>query len=115
MNKLEQAVIFQRLFSEFMSETGYETKTTFYQDFSIADVFGVFAILETYSTAFKDWKHDVVYVTELTIVLNHKIWEHHEKRPEIAIIYDQLWRELDTWCMDNLNGADLEYFYKITN
>lgn len=27
-----------------------------------------------------EWKTDVEYVTELALVLNHKIWQHYKQR-----------------------------------
>lgn len=101
-------------FSELMlSENGYETKTTFWEDFSIADRFGLPAVKDTFQRAFKDWKTNVEYVTELALVLNHKIWQHYKLRPQLADLYDQLWRQCDAWCADNLKGDDLSYYYRI--
>ena len=51
---------------------------TFWMDFSIADRFGVKAVKDTYHRAFKAWKHDYRYLTDLVIVLNHKIWQHYD-------------------------------------
>lgn len=51
-----------------------EFSTTFWDDFSIADAFGVGAIKDTYNRAFKEWKSDYRYLTDLVIVLNHKCW-----------------------------------------
>ena len=48
----------------------YEPKTTFWMDFSIADRFGANAIKDTYNRAFKEWKTNYIYLTELVIVLN---------------------------------------------
>lgn len=93
----------------------YNYKTTFFNDFTIADVFGIEAVKDTYKRAFKEWKDNVEYITELTIVLNHKIWQHCETNEPLARVYDKLWRELDTWCCENLKGKDLEYFYQTTD
>ena len=41
-------------FKEFMQENGYELQTTFWEDFSIADRFGLMAILDTFNRAFKE-------------------------------------------------------------
>ena len=71
-------------FKEFMQENGYELQTTFWEDFSIADRFGLAAVLDTFNRAFREWKGDYKFLTELTLVLNHKIWQYHEKRPEIC-------------------------------
>ena len=66
-------------FREFMKENGYEVKTTFWEDFSIAERFGLSAIQDTFNRAFKEWKEDYEFLTELVLVLNHKIWQYHEK------------------------------------
>ena len=57
-----------------MNINGYETMTTFWQDFTIADNFGVDAVNDTYNRAFNSWKDDYRYLTELVMVLNWKIW-----------------------------------------
>lgn len=95
--------------------TGYQPITTFYTDFSIADKFGINAIKETYQRAFKEWQHDYKYMTELAMVLNWKIWRWYGKNEEYAKLYDRLWREIDEWCIDNLKGEELEYYYKTTD
>lgn len=38
-------------FKEFMQENGYELQTTFWEDFSIADRFGLAAVLDTFNRA----------------------------------------------------------------
>ena len=43
-------------FKEFMKENGNEVKTTFWEDFSIAERFGLSAIQDTFNRAFKEWK-----------------------------------------------------------
>lgn len=102
--------------SEYMLETcGYVTKTTFYDDFTIADRFGVKAIKDTYKRAFNEWKDNVEYITEFVMVLNHKMWHHHQSNQEIAKVYYELYEKANDWCMDNLKGEDLDYFYKTTD
>lgn len=113
---------------------GYEKKTTFWSDFSIAEVFGkdnvdkgLSAVEDTYNRSFDEWKSNVEYVTELALVLNHKIWYWYgvwEKvedpylknyADKLARLYDKMWRECDGWCCDNLRGKDAEYYYKTTD
>ena len=94
---------------------GYKQKTTFFTDFSIADNFGVNAIKDTYKRAFKDWKSNTEYITELVMVLNWKIWQWYGKNDEYAELYNTLWEEADAWCCDNLTGDDLAYFYRTTD
>ena len=41
------------------SMTGYKPRTTFYEDFSIADHFGGPAIRDTYCRAFNAWQNNI--------------------------------------------------------
>lgn len=95
--------------------TGYKPKTTFYTDFSIADNYGVAAIKDTYKRAFDEWHNDTEYVTELCMALNWKIFEHYERNNKYAELYDSLYRDCDSWCVNNLKGEDLSYFYRTTD
>ena len=94
---------------------GYETKTTFWDDFTIAETFGVAAVKDTYKRAFNEWKSNVVYLTELVMVLNWKIWYHYQNDDAMAKVYDALWREADEYAMDNLKDEDLAYFIRTTD
>lgn len=61
-------------------ETGYKPFTTFWQDFSIADTYGLQAIQDTFNRAFDAWKDNYKYLTELVLVLNHKIFHHYVEK-----------------------------------
>lgn len=90
--------------------------TTFWMDFSIADRFGVSAVKDTYRRAFKEWRSNVKYLTELVMVLNHKIWQHYEAGHEdLAKVYNALWTTADNWAVENLKGEDLTYYYTVTD
>lgn len=65
--------------------TGYEMKTSFWQDFNIADRFGLDAIKDTYQRAKDEWKDDKIYATELVLVLNWKSWEHCDDSKGVPI------------------------------
>ena len=94
---------------------GYEMKTTFWEDFTIADAFGVSAIEDTYKRAFNGWKHDYVYITELSLVLNWKMFQWYEKDDSKYQIYYNLYTKLDAWCMDNLINSELIYYIHTTD
>lgn len=95
---------------------GYEPKTTFWQDFSIADMFGAGAVRGTFDRAFAEWKSDYVYLTELVMVLNWKLWEHYEAGDDgLAELYNELWGKADLYAQDNLTGEELDYFYRTTD
>lgn len=90
--------------------------STFYADFSVADVYGPKAIRDTYARAFGEWKSDYKMLTELVMALNHKIWYWHEYADEeYTELYDGLWREADGWAVDNLKDEELAYFYQVTD
>lgn len=90
--------------------------TTFWLDFSIADRLGKAAVKDTYRTAFESWKDNYKYLTELVMVLNHKIWEHHEAgNNSFAELYDSLWRKADLYAMENLRGEELRFFCTVTD
>ena len=96
--------------------TGYEPQTTFYTDFSIANHFGKEAISDTYERAFNEWKGNVVFVTELCMVLCYKTWEHYDKgNVEYTELYGELYEKLRDWCWENLKGDDLDYFFRTTD
>ena len=90
--------------------TGYEPKTTFWQDFTIAEPFGGKEIRETFSRVFQEWQSDVVYLTELVMVLNWKLWSWYEYNESIAEIYHELYEKADMYALDNLQGDELHYF-----
>lgn len=97
-------------------ETGYVPQTTFWQDFSIADVFGTDAVKDTFNRAFPEWKHDVVYLTELVMVLNHKCWHHYyQNNIEMFKLYRTLYEKANDYALDNLKGEDFDYFFRITD
>ena len=98
-----------------VTEFGYETKTTFWMDFSIADRFGVDAIKDTFERAFNEWKDNYVYLTELVMVLNWKIWDWYERDNDVALVYNTLWEFADNYAVNNLKDEELSYFYNTTD
>lgn len=114
-------------FQQMCEMSGYTPKTTFWMDFSIAEAFGNKAIYDTYNRAFEEWKSNTEYITELVMVLNWKIWfwyglwgkekdtEMKERFYDLSTIYDQLWKTTDEWCLDNLKGADADYYFHVTD
>jgi hypothetical protein len=100
-------------FKEYIRDlSGYETITTFWEDFSIADKFGVSAVKDTYNRAFNEWKGNYKYLTELVLVLNHKIWQHYEKNDALAKLYNDLWEKADEYAYNNLDGEQLQYYIR---
>ena len=96
-------------------ETGYKPISTIYEDFSIADGFGVEAVKETFNRVFNEWKNDYKYLTELVMALNWKIAEHYNVDMDLARLYDEVWRKADSYACNNLKGEELDYFYSTTD
>ena len=95
---------------------GYEPITTFWQDFSIADAFGDEAIKDTFNRAFKEWKSDYKFLTELVMVLNHKMWKYHRSgNTERSIVYQKLFETSRDYAIKNLKGDELSYYLRVTD
>ncbi len=94
---------------------GYEPKTTFWMDFSIADRYGLDAIQDTYNRAFAGWKTNAVYLTEMVMVLNHKMWSFYQKDNDKYELYLKLYEQADQYAVRNLKDADLSYYYRTTD
>ena len=93
----------------------YETKTTFWDDFSVAEIFGKDAILETYARAFEEWKADYIYLTELVMVLNWKCWYWVKDSEVYSQLYSDLYYKADDYACKRLKGEELSYYYKTTD
>jgi hypothetical protein len=51
----------------------------------------------------------------LVLVLNHKIWQHYKTKPNVAALYDTLWRQADQYAVENLKDEELSYYYDVTD
>ena len=93
------------------NELGYESFTTFWQDFSIAEFFGMNEIQDTFNRASKEWRSDCRYFTELALVLRIKVgWFKHQKKEELAKLYERLFCEVDATALCIMKGEELSYY-----
>ena len=93
-----------------------EFTTTFWQDFRIADAFGVDAVKDTYKRAFKEWKKDYRYLTDLVIALNHSCWYWYENgNHELSELYSDLYYEAHDYACKHLKGAEMRYYFEKTD
>lgn len=96
--------------------TGYKPQTTFYEDFSIADAFGISAVKDTYKRGIETAKAlGHVYLTELVLALNWKIWEHYKTNEPLAKVYNDLWMKASEIAQTTLQGDELMYYYRTTD
>ena len=93
----------------------YECQTTFWQDFTIADKFGLEAVRDTYKRAKEEWGDDRIYGTELSMVLNHKCWYYYERNNTLSKLYADLWADYHDYVLDNWKGEDLQYYLRVTD
>ena len=98
------------------SEHNFDVQTTFWEDFGIADKFGVAAVKDTYKRAMEYAKLDYKYLTELSLVLNHRLWIHYDNGNDLlARVYDNIWRKCHDYACDHLKGEELKYYYNVTD
>lgn len=110
-----EVIYLNRIGNPFAEEYGYVQQTTFWTDFSIAERFGVKAVKDTYQQAFDEWGDQYVYLTELVLVLNWKIWQYYQTNLELAGLYQTLWEQTDAYACKHLKGKELSYFYRTTD
>ncbi|WP_368337003.1 hypothetical protein [Parabacteroides merdae] len=104
-------------FYEFMEEElNYKCITTFWDDFAIADRFGIEAIKDTFQRAFNEWKSNYKFLTELVLVLNHRCWFHYNnQRMELMEVYRDIFYQAKDYAESNLKGKEFEYYFNVTD
>ncbi len=100
------------------AELGYECITTYWEDFSIAEKFGINAVKDTFKRALLNT--DYKMMTELVMVLNHKLWKWYKEEQNgwpfgFAELYDELYRKCDEICCNTFNKEQLAYYYRVTD
>lgn len=90
-------------------------KTTFFTDFTFAEMFWEKAIRETYQRCLKERSNDVRYFTEFVVALNWKIWEWYEKDKKVAKVYDELRRQADLLALEIFKWKDKDYYLRETD
>ena len=96
-------------------EIGYRPFTTFFEDFSIADAFGIDAIKDTFDSAMRSWSSDIKYLTELTMVMSWKCGIYFEEgNYEYNRTYHDLYYTVRDYVYDHFEDDDLNYFYHTT-
>ena len=59
--------------------TGFKFETNVWELFTEAEAREDVDIEELYRKLFREWRNDVKLVAELSMCMNWKLWEHHEK------------------------------------
>ena len=48
-------------------------------------------------------------------MLNHKIWQYYETRPDVATLYNALWERAGQYAVETLKNDELSYYYEVTD
>lgn len=98
----------------------YEEQTTFANDFYIAEQFAttenVQPIQDTFDNAFKSWKNNYIYLTELAIVTNVLCWHFYEQGNQVwSKLYSDMYYKVRAYALDNLKGDEFRYYFEKTD
>ena len=117
MNIFQYAAAEEAKFEAMASESGYERITTFFSDLSIAEVYGINAIRETYENVSNSWIGDYKFFTEFIMSLNWKIWEWYDRDDRVARVYDDLWRKAEALFLHRYEDDEkvMTYYYEVTD
>ena len=87
------AFAIERSFERYFEAIGnpYKRKTTFANDFALAECYGDNSIKDTYKRASRDWMSNRDYITELALVLNWYSWFWYDNgEPALSKLYADL-------------------------
>ena len=88
----------------------FKFETTFWEEFSIADCYGPDGVKEHYEIVFDQWKDNLIYLTELVLVLNWKIAQWYGVDDSLGLTYEELWQKTDAYALRTLKGENLHYY-----
>ena len=60
-------------------------------------------------------KNNIIYVTELAMVMSWKSCAWYEKNEERCYLYAKYYRIVDEWCLNHFKGQDLQYYINTTD
>ncbi len=114
--------------------TDWRPQYTFYSDFGIAEFCEVYmrdrnAVLSTYRNVIKNWASDYKALTEIILVLNHKIWAFYNRvdsgymkvSNQIADYFAKLYNKLYEQAIAEFfkryenNTTATDYYYRVTD
>lgn len=135
MNVFEYAAISEKNWEANLADMGnYERKYTFYSDFGIAEFCEVYkadagAVKDTYNRVEESWGSSIEAITEVVMVLNHKIWSFYDNVDSSYLGCSEEWRqhfmevyqELYERCVAFIektfanDSEALSYYYEVTD
>ena len=135
MNVYQYAAISEKNWETNLADMGnYERKYTFYSDFGIAEFCEVYkadagAVKDTYNRVEESWGSSIEAITEVVMVLNHKIWSFYDNVDSSYLGCSEEWRqhfmevyqELYERCVAFIektfanDSEALSYYYEVTD
>jgi hypothetical protein len=135
MNVYQYAAISEKNWEANLADMGnYERKYTFYSDFGIAEFCEVYkadagAVKDTYNRVEESWGSSIEAMTEVVMVLNHKIWSFYDNVDSSYLGCSEEWRqhfmevyqELYERCVAFIektfanDSEALSYYYEVTD
>lgn len=135
MNVYQYAAISEKNWEANLADMGnYERKYTFYSDFGIAEFCEVYkadagAVKDTYKRVEESWGSSIEAITEVVMVLNHKIWSFYDNVDSSYLGCSEEWRqhfmevyqELYERCVAFIektfanDSEALSYYYEVTD
>ena len=98
------------------NDTGFKFETNVRELFTEAEKTDDVDIEELYKKLFREWRNDVKLVAELSMCMNRKLWEHHEKGDEnFAELYNRLRMKVHDYALDVFTWEDGAYYFRITD
>lgn len=101
-------------------------ETVFWNDFVIANAFGVKAVKDTFKRAFRSWKKSYKYATELEIVMNKMCWAWDmvanmykakgDKKKEswargMSVLYQEYYYTVRNYLGETLTGEEATFHF----
>ena len=117
-NIFEYATIEERLFENCTTAlSGYERKTTFYSDLSIAEFCSNIAgVKDTFTRVCEEWKNNVEYFTEFIMSLNIKAWAWDSRgNEELSCLYSELYYQALDLGYDTFDEDGRSYLFRMTD
>lgn len=97
-------------------DTGFKFETNVRELFTEAEQKEDVDIEELYRKLFREWRNDVKLVAELSMCMNWKLREHHEKGDERLVeLYNTLRLRVHNYALDVFTWEEGKYYFNVTD
>ena len=86
---------------QFCEMTGYECKTAYYQELSIAENFGIQTVKACIRRQLRESMNDYKLLTELVMMVNWRYFRWMDSNPQLAEFYARVYEDLDEYAVDH--------------